>query len=67
MAALALAAVLAKVHIVLRMTGQARRVELHPVWGLDVATGALQFAVGAAENEAGLLGMIEFPKSPAVR
>lgn len=67
MAALALPPVLPQVHVILLVTGEAARVELHLVRRLLVAALAGELAVRSGERESGLLAMIEFPQPPAVR
>ena len=67
MAALALAPILSQVHVILLMTGEARRVQLDPVSGLLVTTGADELPVRTTQGEAGFLGVIELPHRPAVR
>ena len=66
MAALALPPVLTEVHVILLVTGEAARVELHLVRGLFVAALAGELAVRSGERESGLLAVIEFPQPPAV-
>src|SRR5215469_1325759 len=66
-AAVALPAVLAEVHIVLGVTRETVLFQLHLIrWAL-VAGFAGQLAVRAGEGEAGLLAVVELPQAPAVR
>lgn len=61
MAALTLPPVLTQVHVILLVTREAARIELHLVCRLLVAAFAREPAVRSAERESGLLAMIEFP------
>ena len=67
MAALALPPVLTQVHVILLMTGEAARIELHLVRRLLVAAFAGELAVRSGESESSLPAVIEFPQPPAIR
>ena len=66
MAAVALASVLAEVHVILFVARQAILFELHLIRWPSVAPLAGEARVRAAQAEPGLLAVIKFPKTPAV-
>lgn len=66
MTTLALLPKLPNMHVVLHVTRRAFGCELDLVRRLPVATRAGNFAVRAAQDKLGVLGMIEFPNTPAV-
>jgi len=67
MTSLTLTSVLADVHVVVAMARRAFHREFDLVRRLFVATGASDFAVCAAQCEAGFLCVVEVPNVPAVR
>src|SRR5215510_10984933 len=67
MATLALPSVLTEMDVVLRVAGDAPRIELHFIGGALVAARTGELPVRAFECEARLLAVVEFPDAPAVR
>lgn len=67
MAALALPAVLAQMHVILRMAIRARCFELQLLRGLLVTVSAGEFRVRANEGEVRFLAVVELPDAPAIR